>query len=127
MNFAEKLLALSRAAPFACLSLSELAPVAEVSRLAVFRPGEPIGDGTRPLGRLLVVVAGAAVDAEDQPLPRVLGASSVLFEQPLPCAVFASRSAGVSCLAFKKAHVLTILNECPGFSTGLLSVVRGGW
>jgi hypothetical protein len=113
MSAIARLFQLHMTPPFDRLRREELAVIAGVSRETRWQPGEIIAGPDQPLRHLLIIRQGAVTLAE-RPLPPIIGASALLFEQPLPGPLVADPTQGAAGLTINRGHFFTIVNECPG-------------
>ena len=119
MGLIERILHLSRLAPFDALRESELIAVADVCRSRVYGPGERVGREGEILSRLVVVIEGGFVTAKGQPASPLIGLSSVLLAQELRQGLIAGE-VGARSLEIGAGHVFTLVNECPSWTLGCL-------
>jgi signal-transduction protein with cAMP-binding, CBS, and nucleotidyltransferase domain len=121
----EKLFALRRVQPFDRLPADELALLAEVARPRAYAPGEVIHPGEVPLGRLLVLADGRAVDAAGAAAGPIAGVGSLLNNVPAG-RLAADPVAGARMLDISKRHFFTLARECPEFVLGLIELGEHG-
>lgn len=113
MSAIDRLFQLHLTPPFDRLRNEELTVVAEVTRETVWHPGELIAAPDKPLRHLLIIQQGA-VTLDGRPLPRVIGAPTLLFERPLTGRLLADATRGAAGLTIARGPFFTIVNECPG-------------
>lgn len=121
MSLIERVLDLSRLAPFDALRESELIAVADVCRSRIYGPGERLAQQGEILPRLVLVVEGGFVTAQGQQAPDLIGLSSVLLARELEQSLQAGTE-GARSLEIAAGHVFTLVNECPSWTLGCLGL-----
>lgn len=125
MNLVERLFALRSAVPFAGLYDSELAAIAEVTKVRVLSPGEVVQRAGRPVRHLHVVAEGALVDAAGATLPTTWGERYLVTGRDAPEEIRAHPDRGATCLLIPRPHVLTLVHESPSVLLALLDAPAG--
>ena len=120
-----RMFALRRIQPFDRIAPDELTLIAEMARPRAYPGGAPLHSGALPLGRLIVVVGGAVVDAAGRPAGPILGADSLVRRRPVP-QLLASPGEGACTLEIGRRHFFTLARECPEFVLGLLELGAQG-
>lgn len=113
MSDVDRLFKLHMTPPFDRLRREELSVIAGVSREIRWQPGQIIAGPDQPLRHLLIIRQGA-VTLVGRPLPPIIGAGALLFEQPLPGPLVADLTQGAAGLTINRGNFFTIVNECPG-------------
>lgn len=125
MNLIERLFALRSSAPFADLYDSELAAIAEVTRVRVVAPGAVVQRAGRPVRHLYVVAEGGLVGATGASLPATWGERYLVTGRDAPEEVRAHPGSGATCLLIPRPHVLTLVHESPSVLLALLDAPAG--
>lgn len=120
MNLVERLFALRAAPPFADLYDSELAAIAEVTKVRVLPPGGVAQRAGRPVRSLFVVAEGGLVDAAGAALPATWGERYLVTGREAPEEIRAHPGEGATCLLIPRPHVLTLVHESPSVLLALL-------
>jgi signal-transduction protein with cAMP-binding, CBS, and nucleotidyltransferase domain len=119
MTLVEKILALKATPPFDGLRDNELALIASAATQRHFAAGETIHAGGEPLGRFHLLVHGSWESPTAMPLPRTLGAGSLLYDLPAP--LVQAGPDGAECLVIARSHFHTVTAECPEVLIGYLT------
>ena len=133
----ERMLILTRIAPFDILKESELVLVAQHLHQRSFKAGEMVFAAGQIADAMIVVVSGSAhssspIGQRAQPAalgPAILGSAvlgdkSILFSDPIEEDIFAGPD-GIEALCLAKPHLFTIARECPDFVVGLTRLAHG--
>lgn len=112
MNLVERIFALKQIPCFSEQSDFDLTRIAEAVHEKHFEPDAMLCAGGQTLRRVYIVTEGGFKTGSGDPLPSVLGASSVLLGLPAGNTLRAAHS-GAHCLILEKGLFFTIIYQCP--------------
>ncbi len=108
----DKLYALQASPIFRGMEESEILLLAEVAQPRTFSAGAVICAAEIDPSRLFIRIAGDARGESGVPAGDVFPVTALLFDAPLEESIHAGES-GCDCLTISKAHLYTLLAECP--------------
>jgi len=111
--------------PFERLTRQELTLVAEIVESRAFDPGEIVHQGERPLPALYVTIGGSLVRHDNGRVAATLnGLTDLLTYEPSPA--LHAGAAGARLLVISQGYFFTLMQECPEFLLGLITLPPAG-
>ena len=123
MTLTEKVFILKSIKPFDRLSDSELILTANITRLKSYENGKNIYSSGSAMYNLFVIVDGEASMSSGEKVDGCFGLRALVHDEVVPHTLLASSE--VKVLLISKAHLLTLLYECPALMVGFLSLEKG--
>ncbi|MCB1553927.1 MAG: cyclic nucleotide-binding domain-containing protein [Xanthomonadales bacterium] len=117
LSVSERLLALSRVAPFSSLRPDELMTIASATHARQFAPGSLLCPKQGIIQRLYIRIEGCAVDEAGTPMQPVVGTTILLTGRPAPFAIHAGPE-GMLALVLPRSKFFTVIHECPALLVG---------
>ena len=122
MTLTQKVFTLKGISPFNTLSDSELIITATMTQLKHYEKGSKIYSAGSTLYNLFVIAQGEAYNSFSQEQKGFFGLDGLLNDEALDYDVVALQDTDV--LLISKAHLLTLLYECPYLMLGFLSLKK---
>ncbi len=119
MDTMDNFFVLKQIQPFDRLHDLELYILASATDRVEYTPNLLIAAKDNFLHHLYVVLEGELIRSDKHSLPSIVGLGSLLYDWPLKYDLLASAS-GAVCLKIGKSHFITLIYECPHFTTALL-------
>lgn len=120
-----RIAALQAVRPFERLTFQEITLLAEVAKSRTLAPGAIVHPGERPLPALYVTIEGTLVRGDDGRIAEPLnGLVDLLIYDPSP--VLRAGKNGARLLVISHGYFFSLMQECPEFLLGLISLPRSG-
>ncbi len=122
MTLTEKVFILKSIKPFDRLSDSELILTANITKLKSYEKGKNIYSSGSTMFNLFIIIEGDVKTDAGENVEGCFGIKALVHDEAVPYTI--SASSDVKVLLISKAHLLTLLYECPALMVGFLSLEK---
>jgi len=124
MTLTQKVFILKSIAPFNTLSDSELIITAQMLQVKYYEKGKKIYSAGNSMYNLFIIAEGEVYDNFSQKQEGFFGLKALINDEVMEEDFIATKDTNI--LMISKAHLLTLLYECPYLMLGFLALPKRG-